>query len=273
MQAPRPNRPTTRHAARQLQALLLVTGLALAAGTTQAQALVDQNKVLAGNVTPGDAAGFPLTISQPGSYKLTSNLYVPDGSHGIDITADDVTLDLNGFMVLGAVTCSQTSSTLAVTCSTGSIKSGVNAYDRTNTTVMNGSVRGFSSACVQAGRSGRFERLSLGHCGTGIAQGASQLALYGPTLVTNTQVQLTRVFGISLFKGLIADSNVQAAGRYGISGPAISTLWLSVRGTNVRESVGGVEWASLRGVVVNSNKTNVANVQSAGSNLVNGAPF
>ena len=34
--------------------------------------LIDQNHALAGSVTPGDAPGFPVTISQPG--KLS-----PDG--------------------------------------------------------------------------------------------------------------------------------------------------------------------------------------------------
>ena len=36
--------------------------------------LIDQNKALAGSVTPGDTPGFPVTISQPGSYRLSGNL-------------------------------------------------------------------------------------------------------------------------------------------------------------------------------------------------------
>ena len=35
---------------------------------------IDQNSALAGSVTPGDAPGFPVTISQSGSYRLTGNL-------------------------------------------------------------------------------------------------------------------------------------------------------------------------------------------------------
>ena len=38
--------------------------------------LIDQNRALAGNVTPGDAPGFPVTLSQPGSYRLSGNLRV-----------------------------------------------------------------------------------------------------------------------------------------------------------------------------------------------------
>ena len=59
--------------------------------------LIDQNKALAGNVTPGDTAGFPVTISQPGSYRLSSNLTVPSGQSAITITVPNVTIDLNGF--------------------------------------------------------------------------------------------------------------------------------------------------------------------------------
>lgn len=61
--------------------------------------LIDQNKALAGSVTPGDAAGFPVTISQPGSYRLSGNLTVPGGTDGIVIGTSGVTLDLNGFSI------------------------------------------------------------------------------------------------------------------------------------------------------------------------------
>src|SRR5690348_13376939 len=68
--------------------------------------LIDQNHALAGNITPGDTAGFPITISQPGSYRLTSNLTVPDlNTTGIQITADFVTIDMNGFSIIGPGVC------------------------------------------------------------------------------------------------------------------------------------------------------------------------
>src|SRR5579871_4839018 len=55
--------------------------------------LIDQSHALAGNITPGDAPGFPVTISQSGSYRLSGNLIVPDANTtAILITADFVTL-------------------------------------------------------------------------------------------------------------------------------------------------------------------------------------
>lgn len=64
--------------------------------------LIDQNRALAGSLTVGDAPGFPVTISQPGSYQLSGNLNVPDGVSGIEITANHVTLNLNGFTIAGS---------------------------------------------------------------------------------------------------------------------------------------------------------------------------
>src|SRR5262249_37914110 len=47
--------------------------------------------------------GFPYKITQPGSYKLSGNLTVaPASVDGIDISTDNVTLDLNGFTITGA---------------------------------------------------------------------------------------------------------------------------------------------------------------------------
>jgi hypothetical protein len=37
---------------------------------TKGVVLIDQSRALAGNVTPGDNSGFPVTISQPGTYQL-----------------------------------------------------------------------------------------------------------------------------------------------------------------------------------------------------------
>jgi hypothetical protein len=58
--------------------------------------LIDQSHALAGGITPDDAPGFPVTISQPGSYRLSGNLTVPNSNTAIQITADSVILDMNG---------------------------------------------------------------------------------------------------------------------------------------------------------------------------------
>jgi hypothetical protein len=60
--------------------------------------LITHAAALAGNVTPGDTAGYPVTISIPGSFKLASNLLVTSiFATGIHVTSTFVTIDLNGF--------------------------------------------------------------------------------------------------------------------------------------------------------------------------------
>jgi hypothetical protein len=51
----------------------------------------------------GDA-GNSFIINQPGSYYLTGNINATGGKHGISVQADSVTLDLNGFALIGEAT-------------------------------------------------------------------------------------------------------------------------------------------------------------------------
>jgi hypothetical protein len=55
--------------------------------------------------TPGDPLGdlspSVFKITQPGSYYLTGNITGVSGMHGIELAASNVTIDLNGFALLG----------------------------------------------------------------------------------------------------------------------------------------------------------------------------
>jgi hypothetical protein len=51
--------------------------------------------------TPGDGTNT-FVISAPGSYFLEGNITGESGKHGVSIQSDDVTLDLNGFAVIGS---------------------------------------------------------------------------------------------------------------------------------------------------------------------------
>jgi hypothetical protein len=57
--------------------------------------------VLAGNISPGDAPGYPATLSKTGSYRLDGNLIPGAGKNGIEITGDFVSLDMAGFTLHG----------------------------------------------------------------------------------------------------------------------------------------------------------------------------
>jgi hypothetical protein len=52
---------------------------------------INQAKALAGGVTTGDVAGFPVELRSSGSCVRTSDLTVASGTVGIDVSASDVT--------------------------------------------------------------------------------------------------------------------------------------------------------------------------------------
>jgi len=75
---------------------------------------------------------FPIIIYQPGDYILTTNIVVSDPNvYGIQINADDVTLDLNGHTITGPGEVN------------GPKSIGIYASDKNNIAVMNGTVEKF----------------------------------------------------------------------------------------------------------------------------------
>lgn len=118
---------------------------------------INQSCALAGCFS-GDAPGFPVTIDQDGSYVLTGNLdvsglSVPENRTAVDITALRVTLDMNGFSIIGPVSCTGTPVT-SCTPSGGS-GDGIQAPFATGSavTIRNGIVRGMGNTGVGCGGS------------------------------------------------------------------------------------------------------------------------
>lgn len=121
---------------------------------------INQAGATAGGVTTGDGPGFPVTINTPGSYVLTGNLSVPDeNTTAIQVMSDDVTVDLNGFVIQGPVVCSGT----PLDCSpSGGSGDGIFGETRTGVTVRNGTIRGLGDDGVEfLEGSARMEGLSL----------------------------------------------------------------------------------------------------------------
>src|SRR5436305_5699126 len=87
------------------RAAILLTAIAcvVSAGEVFAKAVViTQSNALNGNITPGDAPGFPITLSKSGSYIFESDILPAAGMNGIEVTAPYVTIDLNGFLLHGS---------------------------------------------------------------------------------------------------------------------------------------------------------------------------
>jgi parallel beta-helix repeat protein len=135
---------------------------------------------LRGNTIPVDAVAnnqldilisdLPYIISQPGTYRLSGDLYLAaQNSDGITINTDDVTLDLNGHALIGPGKAA------------GSIGSGirVGGAGYINIIIRNGTVRDWREHGVYAASAtnGRFEDLVCYNNGTnGLYTGYSCLA-------------------------------------------------------------------------------------------------
>lgn len=114
-------------------AALVAAGPAGAVTNENGQVLITQTAVNAGSITPGDTPGFPVTISQPGSYRLASNLAVTTSANGIEVRANDVSIDMGGFTLAGS----------------GVGRNGIAIFNRT-LRVTNGNVRGFTNDGIRS---------------------------------------------------------------------------------------------------------------------------
>ena len=106
----------------------------------------------------GDTSGLPVTIANPGSYRLTGNLTTNSVNQTlIEVTTDDVNIDLNGFSLLGPVSCS--GGTLV--CSSSGSGIGIDADTRTNIRVRNGTISGMGNTGLIVGRGAHIESLTV----------------------------------------------------------------------------------------------------------------
>jgi hypothetical protein len=180
---------------------------------------IDQTRAVAGGVTPGDAAGFPVTLSEPGSYRLMGSLLVPAGTpSGVEITADDVSLDLGGFSIVGPG-----GTTTA---------SGISFSGRFNVEVRNGAIEGMGNGVYGDGRGHRVLDLRVSgaarnwgirltgdsHLVEGCTVSASDTGIStGPgSLVRRNSVTAGTGYGVLVDDASVVVENVVAKGDYGI---------------------------------------------------------
>ena len=224
---------------RQFAIIALSTDL-LAPGMASAAAIrIDPNRI------SDTSTGFLVTISKPGTYQLTGNLNVPNaGTTAIEINADNVTIDLNGFSIQGPTRCSPR----PVSCSPTGPGNGVHAVLRENIVITNGSIRGMGNLGIYLEtKSVRVDKVNL------VGNGGGAAALFG---------------------GSISNSVAEANGGAGIFG-----LDIKVRGNLIRdnrllglEAYGHSVYANNR---FSGNNNNAAQVNKkptqAGSNVCNAA--
>jgi hypothetical protein len=171
--------------------LLLALVAGFAATCVSAQTLIN----------PATITSLPYTISTPGSYKLEGNLNQPTvGFAAIMITANGVTLDLNGYSVTGPVSCTSSG------CSASEWVGGIQS-DATQTTVKNGQVSGFGY-CVIVNDHSRVENVNVDSCMTGIYG-------YESTIIWHNVANNCSSAGILGYQGVIKE-NLVTNSYYGI---------------------------------------------------------
>lgn len=97
----------------------------------------------------GDSPGYPITITVPGSYELTSDLNVTGGNstNGIEVSVSMVNIDLNGHVLNGGGSCAGTPVT-SCSGSTGGRGIQISGTGPVVLHVHDGVIRGFSQAGI-----------------------------------------------------------------------------------------------------------------------------
>jgi hypothetical protein len=181
---------------------------------------IDQDKAAAGGVTNGDAPGFPVTISVPGSYRLESNLTVPDTSTTvIEITAKDVTLDLNGFTVSGPNVCSA-----PFVCTFQGGGDGISSTAE-HTTVFGGTVRGMGGFGIRLQQNAHVARVHVKH------NGIHGISLKENSLLMDSTSESNSQFGILVRGGSLVLRNVSSSNQVGANFDA--SLSMTGSGANI----------------------------------------
>lgn len=186
--------------------------------------------------------GFPVTITEPGSYRLTSNLIVPDeNTDGIIISTSDVGLDLNEFAIIRSG-CERVIEDCTPAQGTGAGVGILPGYLARGISVKNGSITGMGQYGVLLG----FQ-----------------------AMVTNLRVRWNRSIGIyasggSTVSGCAAHSN-GGTGIYVLDG---STVW----GNTAFEN-NGIGILADRGSTVSGNaayKNTGTGIATDGGSIVSG---
>jgi hypothetical protein len=111
---------------------------------------IDQSCATQTGCFGGDAAGFPVTITSPGSYRLTGNLDLTSEAKSIAaiaVYANFVTLDINGFEIVGPAGCTGSGASISCTSDSGA---GITAIGVDHLSVRNGIIRSFANRGIYA---------------------------------------------------------------------------------------------------------------------------
>jgi len=167
--------------------------------------VINQELAMLGGITEWDQPGFPVTISEGGSYVLTSDLVVPDvNTTAIELfSVSGVTLDMNGFSIRGPNVCGKTGCNL-----TGS-GNGIGTEGNVNgSVVFGGTITGMGASGISMIGFGNTVRdMTVRNCRFGIS---------ATGLIVNNVVNRNGNAGISSFNGVVKGNSATENGGVGI---------------------------------------------------------
>jgi hypothetical protein len=198
---------------------LVAMGVAPQAQAVDGVILISQSCALTGCFA-GDAAGFPVIITRPGSYRLSSNLDVGTAATaanttGVEIQVNGVTLDLNGFTISGPATCTNGACT---STGTGIGVAGNGQGNRQETAIRNGVIRRMGGDAIQCDRGCTVEGVRMESNG-----GGGIVMFNGPGVVRGNVSRNNGRDGI-FGSGVISQNIVERNGGNGIFGQGNSAI-------------------------------------------------
>jgi len=182
----------------------LLCGLLLVASPVlAADGVLEINQVcVSGGCFAGDGAGFPVTITTPGAYRLTTDLVVPiDGGYAIDVQTSDVSIDLHGFAILGE-SCAATGGVCGRTTGAGGVTAslmGSSTFWYSGISVRNGTIAGMSRTALRLGDHAVVSNMIVRHA-AGIIVGEGSIVQRSVFESTNTSMNIASIVSENVAK-------------------------------------------------------------------------
>ena len=286
------------HVGEEVSRMRIVVGLTLIGGMIASSAYavdgvleINQTCASGAGCFAGDTVGFPVQITTPGSYRLTSNLAPPNQNTTlISITAAGVSVDLNGFAIQGTNTFS--GSGVAGSCSASGTGIGVSA-SAFDVAVSNGHVRGMGSHGVSLLTNSRVERvIAEQNCQNGIvvenaslvtasearrngahgiSMGATSRAYESVTEFNTLSGIFSQAGGVNV-EGCVANGNGGSGMRLGAAGDA--SFPSLVRSSTASNNGGsGIEFGGINGALTLRNSANLNGGWGVANNSESGMGF
>jgi hypothetical protein len=199
---------------------------------------------------PGDGPGFPVTITEGGSYVLTGNLSVASSTESaIEVSPSvlQVDLDLNGFQIDGPATCSGSGASLSCAPSFGSV--GIVGGARVR--MRNGGVSDFAGGGIALTDWAQVEGLTVKGNG-----GLGGISVRASSLVSRCIAVLNGGDGISAGAASVVRHSIANANKgRGILGSAAGTVVMaSAVSFNGHDGIGTSFGALVRGNAAHFNQ-------------------